>query len=110
MRNAYAKINIGLYVKGNRPDGFHDLDSYFHLIGLHDEIELSFLPAEETSVVIRGNGGYLDTGKEDLMEKALRIFSERSFLNFRAEIDIVKHIPFKAGLGGGSSDAGLVLS
>ena len=109
MRKAYAKINIGLYVKGKRPDGFHDLDSYFHLIGLHDEIDIDFFPSSETEVNIKGNGIYLDEGKEDLMAKALRLFSEKSFMCFRAEIAIVKHIPFKAGLGGGSSDAGLVL-
>ena len=109
MRKAYAKINIGLYVKGKRPDGFHDLDSYFHLIGISDDIDLDFFPSSETVVNIRGNGIYLDEGKEDLMAKALRLFSEKSYMCFRAEISIEKHIPFKAGLGGGSSDAGLVL-
>ena len=106
---AYAKVNIGLKVEEKRADGFHDIESFFHLVDLHDDIKIGFEFTDEFSCRIHGNDSYLDDGVEDLMAKALRIFSERSCMIFESEITIEKHIPFKAGLGGGSSDAGAVL-
>ena len=106
---AYAKVNIGLKVGKRRMDGFHDIESFFHLVDLHDDIRIGFEFSDEFSCTIDGNDSYLDEGVEDLMEKALRLFSEKSCMIFESAIDIEKHIPFKAGLGGGSSDAGAVL-
>ena len=106
---AYAKVNIGLKVGKKRADGFHDIESFFHLVDLHDDIRIGFEFTDEFRCRINGNESYLDEGVEDLMAKALRLFSEKSCMIFETEITIDKHIPFKAGLGGGSSDAGAVL-
>lgn len=106
---AYAKVNIGLKVLEKRNDGYHDIESFFHLVDLYDDIEIAFFEAKSFSARIEGNRKYLAEGGTDLMEKALRIFSERSGIPFLADIRIAKRIPSKAGLGGGSSDAGAVL-
>ena len=39
--SSYAKINLGLKVLQERPDGFHDIISIFHEVDLADEITLS---------------------------------------------------------------------
>ena len=106
---AYAKINIGLRVNSKRADGFHEIDSYFAKITLCDDIELKINDSEETSVSIKGNAGYMENGKPDLMERAAFLFSEASAKHFDLQIAIIKRIPVKAGLGGGSSDAASVL-
>ena len=72
LAKAYAKVNIGLRIMGQRPDGYHDLDSYFHLVALHDDIDLSVEASSLTRVRIRGNEGYIKEGQTDLMEKAAR--------------------------------------
>lgn len=105
---ANAKINIGLLVKNKRMDGYHDLETFFHKIGLCDHIDIDFYPSKEIFVCISGNESYIGSGM-DLMEKALRLFSSQTGLTFTSEIRIEKNIPFKSGLGGGSSDAAAVL-
>ncbi len=106
---AYAKVNIGLRVNSRRNDGFHDIDSYFARITLCDDIELKIDDSDVTSVTVKGNAGYMEKGKKDLMEKAALLFSEAASKHFTLEIAIIKRIPVKAGLGGGSSDAASVL-
>ena len=105
---AFAKVNIGLKVGEKRSDGYHNIDSYFLRIPFFDELTLS-LEEGEYRVEIKGNEGYLEKGKTDIMEKAARLYSERTGKRFALSIDIDKHIPEKAGLGGGSSDAAAVL-
>lgn len=36
-----AKINIGLFVTGKRPDGFHNLETVFYPVGLSDVLEIA---------------------------------------------------------------------
>ena len=108
MIKSYAKINIGLKVLKKRPDGFHDIDSYFHLIALYDEIYPEIYESDELSVAIEGNSIYLDKGM-DIMEKAARAFSYASGKTFDLKIKINKNIPSKAGLGGGSSNGAAIL-
>lgn len=108
MIRSYAKINIGLKVLEKRADGYHDIDSYFHLIDLYDEIYPQLEKSAETKVEIAGNEGYLDKGR-DIMEKAALAFSEKSGITFSLKIRIRKNIPSKAGLGGGSSNGAAIL-
>lgn len=103
---AYAKVNIGLKITGKREDGYHLLSSYFLLIPLYDEIELEI--TEGDNISIEGNESYL-TSKVDLMEKAVRLYREKTGLEFGVNIKIDKNIPTRAGLGGGSSDSASVL-
>lgn len=106
-RRAYAKVNIGLKVGERRPDGYHNIDSYFLKIPFYDELDLS-LEEGDFCVFIEGNEGYLSSS-EDLMAKAARLYKEKTGIGFRLHITINKMIPTQAGLGGGSSDAALIL-
>ena len=107
---AYAKINIGLKIMGKRADGFHNLDTYFHLVELSDDLSFTLVKnTAETEVSIKGNEEYLPRGATDLMEKATFLFSLATGISFHLDINIKKNIPFQAGLGGGSSDAASVL-
>ena len=108
MIKSYAKINIGLKVLEKRKDGFHDIDSYFHIIDLYDEIYPSATESRCLSVAIEGNAGYLDRGL-DIMEKAAIAFSKATGLVFSLDVRIKKRIPSKAGLGGGSSNGAAIL-
>lgn len=106
---AYSKINIGLIVGDKRSDGFHEIDSYFARTSLSDNIHYCLSEAASTSVRIEGNESYLASGDVDIMEKAARNLSSVSGKSFELELSIEKHIPSRAGLGGGSSDAASVI-
>jgi 4-diphosphocytidyl-2-C-methyl-D-erythritol kinase len=97
---AYAKINWSLRVTGKRADGFHDLETLFQTISLHDTLTIResdrfsltcddpSIPVDETNLVLRA---------------ALALGAPP------VAIELKKVIPAGGGLGGGSSDAAAVL-
>ena len=103
-----CKINLGLHVVGKRPDGYHNLETIFLPVhGLCDELEI--IPAKGSDTVVRQEGIVLDNAPEDnLCMKAYRLLHDE-FNIPQVEIVLRKHIPFGAGLGGGSSDAAFTL-
>lgn len=104
---ANAKINIGLNIVGKRPDGYHLLESVFYPFPLYDIVEITRIEAAlETTLSITGL--HLPVEDNNLCLKAYHLLSERFSLP-PVHIHLHKQIPFGAGLGGGSSDAAVVL-
>lgn len=102
---AYPKVNIGLYIGKKRADGYHSLCSIFQKAHeLYDEITVSYEESSTVSVSVSG----LDV-KDNTMVKAVKLWLEKTDRKASVSIRIVKNIPMKAGLGGGSSDAASVL-
>ena len=106
---ACAKINLFLRVTGRRGDGYHELDSVFLPLSLADEIRLEIRAADEPSVSVNCNLPELARSKDNLAARAARSFMSEFDLVADVSIDLKKHIPVGAGLGGGSSDAATVL-
>lgn len=119
-----AKINIGLSVVRRRPDGYHDLETVFYPVGtggprpeqpdaFGDIIEIIEKNGGESSLVCIGD--LPDCGTSDnLVMKAIthygfeyRRITGRDAL--RVDCVLEKHLPFGAGLGGGSADASFTL-
>ncbi|MDR2499283.1 MAG: 4-(cytidine 5'-diphospho)-2-C-methyl-D-erythritol kinase [Tannerellaceae bacterium] len=99
-----AKVNIGLHVTSRRPDGLHNIETIFVPIPLCDAIEAT--PAKSFS--FRQSGISLDCAPENnIVIKALRQIFPYSLPEIA--INLLKSIPFGAGLGGGSSDAAFML-
>ena len=94
-----AKINLGLHVLRKRHDGFHDIETVFYPIAMHDSLEL--LPSSDHS--LNQYGPALPKG-ENLVMKAYRLLYEKYDIP-PIDIHLLKHIPTGSGLGGGSSDA-----
>ena len=105
---APAKINIGLWVKNRRPDGFHDLETIFQTISLMDNITLH--ESFEEGIRITCNNKNVPTGSDNIAFKAARLFLERLGIEPAIDIHIDKRIPMAAGLAGGSTDAAAVLT
>lgn len=104
---AHAKVNIGLLAEDLRDDGYHNIKTYMAKVELADFLEVSIEPSTSLSVSLEGND-YLH-GEQDLMEKAAYAFYSFWGIGFALSVRIEKHIPLQAGLGGGSSDAAVVL-
>ncbi|MGB9590591.1 MAG: 4-(cytidine 5'-diphospho)-2-C-methyl-D-erythritol kinase, partial [Candidatus Hydrothermia bacterium] len=95
---AYAKVNLGLWVLGQRDDGYHELITILHLIDLADEITIE--PSSTLSVECDACPG----GPDNLAWKAAEAVGRT-----KLAIRIKKGIPVAGGLGGGSADAGAVM-
>lgn len=74
----FAKVNLFLRVIGLRRDGFHEVETILHGIGLYDEIDIE--PAESgievTMELIGGITGTLPSNQENLIARAARLLIE----------------------------------
>lgn len=102
---AYAKVNLFLEVLGKRGDGYHDIVTVMQRISLCDSVSVALTDG--------GIGVVCDreelSGKNNIAFSAAESFFAAANIRGGAFISIKKRIPVKAGLGGGSSDAGTVL-
>ena len=103
---APAKINHFLHITGQRPDGYHLLQTVFQLINLSDELTLT---RTDDGQIKRLQGPQNVASDDDLVVRAAKLLQKTTQTNFGCEIHLTKKIPMGAGLGGGSSDAASVL-
>ena len=104
---AFAKINLSLRVLGKRPDGYHEVDTALQTISLHDRITLTV--TEDPGIVLSCNDRSLPAEADNLVYRAAESLRSRFAPDKGARIRLVKRIPARAGLGGGSSDAAVTL-
>lgn len=103
-----VKLNLGLRVLRKRPDGFHDLDTLFiPYFGYRDSLTIDAAPElEEASITIENCDW---NPSEDLTVRAWRLLKAEFPSIPAVRINLVKHSPVGAGLGGGSADAAFAL-
>jgi len=102
-----AKINIGLRIVEKRPDGFHNIETFFYPLDLCDILE--FVPIGHDVPDLRITG--IPTGgnaMDNLVIKAWQLMKDKYGIP-AVNIHLHKVIPVGAGLGGGSSDAAFML-
>ncbi len=104
---AYAKINLYLGIKGRRPDGYHEIETVFQSLSLHDT--LRFEKAAKGGLSLSVSGPNLPGGPDNLAWRAAVALREHCGVTAGVKIHLIKKIPVAAGLGGGSSDAAAVL-
>ena len=102
---APAKLNLFLHVVGRRADGYHLLQSVFVLIDWCDT--LHFERRADGRLARHDLGAALPD--DDLCLRAARLLQAESGTRLGADISIEKHVPWGAGMGGGSSDAASTL-
>jgi 4-diphosphocytidyl-2-C-methyl-D-erythritol kinase len=100
MKRSYAKINWALRITGRRADGFHDLETVFQTISLHDE--LTFGLSDRLSLTC-------DDPSIPVDESNLVLRAARAMGSPPVAIHLRKRIPAGGGLGGGSSNAAATL-
>ena len=104
---APAKVNLRLDILGKRPDGYHEIRTWIYPISLADELHIERVKTARITVSSATPG--LPLGEENLAYRAATLFIKERGLAGGVRIEIIKHIPVAAGLGGGSSDAAAVL-
>lgn len=108
---AHAKLNMFLKVLGKRPDGYHELHSWFAFVDLADMV--SVIPSDRFSLTVEGEmaAGLAADGTDNLVLAAARSLARAAGLadNIGAALHLTKRIPVAAGLGGGSADAAATL-
>ncbi len=103
-RSARAKVNLTLHVTGQREDGYHLLDSLVCFADVADTVRVT--QSDRLSLMVDGPlAAGVPTDARNLVLKAAHLFEcEKG-----AEINLSKHLPHAAGIGGGSADAAATL-
>ena len=104
---AHAKINLYLDVIGKRPDGYHEIETVFHSIGLHDDIYLR--KRADREITVHCEHPHVPCDPRNLAYRAAKLLVDNMSDLSGIDIKISKRIPVAAGLGGGSADAAAVL-
>ncbi len=102
-----AKINLFLKVVNKRKDGFHNIETLFERISLHDEI--TFKLNNLGKIKIYCNNPHVPTGRKNLVYKVYEALKKDFDIIKGVYIHINKNIPVAAGLAGGSSNAATAL-
>src|SRR5688572_12225784 len=97
---SYAKINWSLRITGKRADGFHDLETVFQTISLHDELTFR----SSSSLSLTCDDPSIPVDDTNLVMRAARLVGAPP-----VAIELKKRIPTGGGLGGGSSNAATTL-
>ena len=106
---AYAKLNLGLDVTGRLEDGYHEVLTVMQSISLCDDITIR-LNEGGGDIIAKTNLHYLPEGDKNIAVRAARLFFEETKIPvLGGTIELQKHIPVCAGMGGGSTDGAAVL-
>lgn len=118
-----AKINLFLHITGKRADGYHNLQTVFRLIDMYDTLTFTITNQPNLGklpIILTTNNAITDNPNDNLIMKAglaLLDFAKQQrnvdegFIQQLSviHIDLQKHIPMGAGLGGGSSNCATTL-
>ncbi len=103
---SYAKINLGLIIKGQRDDGFHEIETLLQQISLRDHITLE--SKQDPGIVFYCDSQGVPQADNSCIAAA-QLVSGIAGVERGLEITLKKVIPIGAGLGGGSSNGATVL-
>ena len=109
-----AKINLGLNVVEKRPDGYHNLETVFYPVQIEDALEVYPMAPEfpseydcdlkVTNITIDGDE------QRNLVVRAYNLLKSDFPTLPRIHAHLYKGIPTQAGMGGGSSDCGFMIT
>src|SRR5256885_16734017 len=102
---APAKVNLYLHVTGRRDDGYHLLDSLVAFVDIGDRLRAE--PATSLSLTVDGPeaADLAAVGDDNLLLRAARPLADRAGVTAGAALDLDKHLPVFAGIGGRASGA-----
>jgi 4-diphosphocytidyl-2-C-methyl-D-erythritol kinase len=108
VMKSFAKINVSLRVLSKRDDDYHELEMVNLPLDMHDVIEIDRAPGAPDTFITCDDAALQKT-RNNLCTKAVDAMRKEYGFTDNFTISIHKEIPFAAGLGGGSSNAAVVM-
>ena len=107
-----AKLNLFLYITGQRPDGYHELQTLFQFLDYGDEMTITSRTDNQINLMTHMPG--VEPEKNLILKAAtlLQAYCQEILQVQRplgADIQINKILPMGGGIGGGSSNAATTL-
>lgn len=108
---SFCKINLLLRVLKRLKNGYHNISSLITFCDLHDVISISETNLLKDKISFSGRFGKGIKLDSNTVTKVLHHLRKKKFLKKRSfSINIKKNIPHGSGLGGGSSNAAVLLN
>ncbi len=101
-----AKLNLFLYITGQRPDGYHELQTLFQFLDYGDELVITANDSGQITITPQIEGV---KNEDNLIFKAAIALQEKTGCSLGADIELTKILPMGGGIGGGSSNAATIL-
>ena len=98
---AHGKINLGLDVIGERPDGYHEVKMIMQTVEVCDRLE--FEDIDEDEIQLKSDAAFLPLDGGNLICKACRLMKDEYDIKKGVRISLEKHIPVAAGMAGRSA-------
>jgi len=108
QQRAFAKINLGLKIVGNRPDGYHEIRTIYQTVALYDRLEISISP-RRVGTQIECDNPDIPVDRGNLVHRACELWRDARKFKAGISVKLQKRIPPGSGLGGASADAAAVL-
>lgn len=109
-----CKINLGLNVVERRPDGYHNLETVFYPVPICDALEVFEMDRQFPSSVdcdLKVTNIAIDGDEQrNLVVRAYQLLKHDFPTLPRIHAHLYKGIPTQAGMGGGSSDCGFMIT
>ena len=103
-----GKINLELVVGPLREDGYHELATVFHTVGIYDYV--TAVPSDRWSVQVSGvTADSVPGNSTNLAIRAAKALARRYGVEGAVALGIEKNIPVAGGMAGGSADAAAAL-
>jgi len=106
---SFSKINLSLSINKKLKNGLHDIQSYFCLVNLFDQIKIKKISGRKDIVKFTGKFARLVDNDENSILDTLKILREQKVISNSYLVSIHKKIPVFAGLGGGTSNAAYLI-
>ncbi|WP_318504831.1 4-(cytidine 5'-diphospho)-2-C-methyl-D-erythritol kinase [Photobacterium leiognathi] len=103
---APAKLNLFLYITGQRPNGYHDLQTLFQFVDYGDTLTIT--PRRDNQIRLTPAIAGVKT-EDNLIYRAAEALRQVANCDLGTDIHIDKILPMGGGLGGGSSNAATTL-
>ncbi|WP_434137178.1 4-(cytidine 5'-diphospho)-2-C-methyl-D-erythritol kinase [Photobacterium leiognathi] len=103
---APAKLNLFLYITGQRLNGYHDLQTLFQFVDYGDTLTIT--PRRDNQILLTPAIEGVKT-EDNLIYRAAEALRQAANCDLGADIHIDKILPMGGGLGGGSSNAATTL-
>ncbi len=102
---SYSKINLTLNVNKKLKSGLHEIQSYFCLINLFDQIKINKIKSHKDKVKFKGKFANNINKSKNSVLKTLSLLRKKKIITTHYSVLINKNIPVFSGLGGGTSNA-----
>lgn len=101
-----AKLNLFLYITGQRTDGYHELQTLFQFLDFGDELTIT--PTQDGQIRLNTTLDAVPT-EQNLIYRAAILLQQQTACQQGAHITLLKRLPMGGGVGGGSSNAATTL-